>query len=188
MSSNDTTIDDTDDEQTYEAVTFLEAPDADTQSLLFGRHEESTEAREPEELADGTIAYVRREYEPVSAVSLPEPMAAVEARAWIDAHRDHPGFEGFDWEAYDRRGLLGAVVETRAEYHQLLRGIVEQLDAVPVVSVQADEALGAVQGDLLDALEAAPPTLVDRTPDDDDGEEASQEAIEEALEEGEHGE
>lgn len=166
MSEHTTTDDAQTDQQTYETITFVEATEADTQSLLFGRHEAPTEAREPEELSDGTIAYVRRVYEPVSAVSLPRPMDAAAAQAWVDANRDHPGFEGYDWAAHERRGLLATIVETRASYNRLVSGTIDQLDAVPNVSVEADQAVGQIQETLLEALDDSPPTVVDRTPDE----------------------
>jgi hypothetical protein len=169
MSEHTTTTDDAQaDDQTYETITFVEATDADTQSLLFGRHEQPTEAREPEELSDGTIAYVRRVYEPVSAVSLPRAMAAEPAQQWVDANRDHPGLEGYDWDAHERRGLLATIVETRASYNRLVSGTIDQLEAVPNVSVEADQAVGQIQETLLDALDDSPPTVVDRTGEVDD--------------------
>lgn len=170
MSTSNPT-DDTDDEQTYEHVTSLDAADADTQSLLLGEHREPIEAREPEERADDTIAYVRRTYEPVAVVDLPQAMDAESARAWVDANREHAAFADYDWAAHDRRDLLGAVVETRSTYVQVIERTFRQLDEVPVVSVQADEALAAVQGDLADIIDGSPPRVIDETGEADDGDE-----------------
>lgn len=161
-----------DEPEAYTALTVMAARDAETQTLVLGRESEATELQAAEEI-DGAVAYVRREYDPREVVSLPGAMTAAEVREWLADHRDHRGFADYDWAAHDRRERLEAHIEERQDYRNLVSSAVDRLEQVPVVSYSAGTAIGAIQQDLLDVLQAGTPYTFDRTPDTgEEGEDA----------------
>jgi len=153
-------------QETFGAVTWFQAIDSDQQSLKLGQFNRILEIAEPEETDQGVV-YVRREFEPVQTISFQGELTRGEARSWIQANRDHQGFDGFDWRAHERRELLSEVVDTRSNYLRSMANIYDQLEAVPVVSVTADEALGEIMDGIAEVLNQTPPTIVDAAEDTD---------------------
>jgi len=159
------------DEETYGAVTWFEAVDADQQSLLLGQFNRIQEIAEPEETDQGVL-YVRREFEPVRTIPLQGEVTRDEARSWIRANRQHQGFDGYDWRSHDRRELLGTIVDTRSNHLQRISNIYDQLEAVPIVSVTADERISEIMGGIADVLTQTPPTMIDATESADQSEQS----------------
>jgi hypothetical protein len=171
--SQSTTDSESGDEQLYQAVTWFEASDddADIQTLQLGAYDEPQTIREPQQTDAGAV-YVRQRFEPVATVEFDMPYTRADALAWIDTNRQHPGFDGFDWDAHDRRTLLGEIVETRARHLSYLEEVARQLGGVAVVSATAKAQLDGVRSEIADLVANATPTEVELTPEDDETEEA----------------
>lgn len=131
--------DDADDEQeTYSAVTWLESNNADTQTMLLGAFDDGEEISVPE-TDDGIPVRARRYYEPKATIDLPEPMGPDAAVDWVNDNRDHEGFEGYDWDAHDRREYLDTIVANRYSARQTLAHFEERLQSLTVVGVEAKD-------------------------------------------------
>lgn len=149
-------------DETHPCVTLFEANNADTQSLVLGRHDEPQELTQPELNEDNLPVYVRRWYEPKTIVTLPGSLTRDEAREWIDDHREHPKFENYDWRAHDEADALATVVNNRDDYRSFLSHIYTRLEEVSVVGIEAKEQLGDVREEIADVMTSGPAVEIDR--------------------------
>ena len=156
-----------DEPETYEAVTVMVAREAAAQALVLGRIDDPMTLAEPEVDAEGRVVRIRRAYEPVSVCPTPEPMPAEDVFAWLadPETRELHAFEDYDWDEHDRKQDLAAIVDTRAQYRQLLLDLDERLDAVEthVASVGAMERISAIRDDIWSVLEDGTPVEIDQT-------------------------
>lgn len=155
--------------ETYDAVTWFEANNADTQSLLLGRHDEG-QTLEEEEVHDGSPVRARRHFVPQEVIELPETMEREAAIDWVEENRDHEQFEGYDWEEHDRKGLLAVIVNNRNNYRSTLSYFEQQLQDVHAVGIEAQQKLDEIRGEMADAMLNGPAVSVNcvEEPEGDD--------------------
>lgn len=153
--------DDTADEETFSAVTWLEANNAETQAMLLGRFEEGEVLGVPE-IHDRTPVRARRHFDPVEVVDLPEPMEGDAAVEWVNDHRDLDEFDDYDWEDHDRREYLDTIVENRNSTRQMLAHFEERLRNLNVVGVEAQSELEEIRAEMGEAMTSGPAVSVNR--------------------------
>lgn len=146
-------------QETYEAVTWFEANNAETQAILLGRHDEGDVFAEPE-VHDKQPVRARRHFEPVEIIDLPREMGREDAIDWLEANRDHPGFDGFDWEEHDRKELLSVIVENRNNFRSTLSHFERRIAEVHPASIEAQNELEEIQEEMVEAMTGGTPVEV----------------------------
>jgi len=146
-------------EEQYGAATRFAATNADTETILLGRHDEPTTLSVPE-VHDGTVVRARRYYEPVTVVSFPYSMSEEDAIDWLDDHRHHPDLADYDWKTHEARDLLDVIVDNRNRYRMQLSDFERQLESVRAVGERTKRELKELREAMTDAMENGPPVEV----------------------------
>ena len=145
-------------EETFEAVTWLEATNADTQELLLG--EQSDQTITVPELVDSKPVRVRRYYEVQLVIDLPRKMTREEVHDWLQDHHDDTTFDDFDWDTYEDRELFDVVVQNRNQFTSILNDIEQRLHDLNPMALQVSEDLDEIRDDITDVTSAGPPVQI----------------------------
>jgi hypothetical protein len=149
-------------------MTVLEATNADTQTLRRGRLD-AQELVVAELNDDNVPIYVRRWYEPVAVVDLPEAMTDEEVTEWVEANRDHDAFADYDWEIHDERPFLQTIINNRNNFNRFLQGIEQDLLEVDTVGSRAGNQIEEIRDRISEALVDGPGVEINRVERPEDG-------------------
>jgi len=139
---------------TVEHITVMKATNADVYAIWHGKSDEMQVMSVPERREDSYPVYVRRLYEPVEVIELPEPMESDGIGGWINESRDHPKLEPVDFDSWEERTLLQTIVENRRNYMEFLRDLYDDLDSIVTDDTMAQKGIGEVKKDIEEGLSA----------------------------------
>lgn len=154
--------DETEQEDEFQAVTVVEAVNAQRTQVLFGERDQRV-ALETPEVVDGLAVMVKRLFEPLGVVRFDRPRARDEIQEWLAEEPDRGPLSDHDYERVEQDSILRQAIQTRVSHQQTVRNIQQQLRA----ALQSDapmESLAALDEQLADEMAAFQPVSIDAIP------------------------